>query len=145
MHNQRRGQQILASAIVQITINDILYKCNYPSKTIRIANQSLNDLSSQPDGAGAEPLATLRITSPDKTTPSTWMRGAESGKIGQGAPEEGGCSLRKDSTVEGTNGARPRWKRQRVAREIKPLSSKVLARAMRLSEEGPRWEVTGTA
>src|ERR1700729_2618889 len=46
------------------------------------------------------------------------MRGAESDKIGQGAPEEGGCSLRKDSTVEGTNGARPGWKR-RV--EIKPL------------------------
>src|SRR3984885_15545110 len=75
-----------------------------PARQSASPTKALMSSPVQPDGPGAEPFATLRITSPDKTTPSTWMRGAESGKIGEGAPEEGGCSLRKDSTVEGTNG-----------------------------------------
>src|SRR5580692_7544885 len=60
-----------------------------PARQSASPTKALMSSPVQPDGPGAEPFATLRKTSPDKTTPSTWMRGAESGKIGLGAPEEG--------------------------------------------------------
>ena len=83
-----------------------------PNDKARPARQSASPTKAlmsspvQPDGPGAEPFATLRNKLGQNHHPC--MRGAESGKTGQGTPLEGGCSFRNDSTVEGTKGARPR-------------------------------------